>query len=115
MPPPSPSCAPAASAATGCGSSCPRSPVSATARPPAGMPSPGSPKPAPTSKHDKKDVSGKSVVVLGSVDAQKLRSSMTLFEAAADEDTAPVFARVLDHLHDGARDAATLSILETTR
>jgi uncharacterized protein (DUF1810 family) len=48
--------------------------------------------------------------ILGPVDAVKLRSSMTLFEAAAD-DPAP-FARVLDRFFGGERDAATLARLQ---
>jgi uncharacterized protein (DUF1810 family) len=47
--------------------------------------------------------------VLGPVDAQKLRSSMTLFAAAAPEERA--FADVLDRFFAGARDEATLSRL----
>jgi uncharacterized protein (DUF1810 family) len=47
--------------------------------------------------------------ILGPVDAQKLRSSMTLFAtAAADE---PVFREVLDRYFDGAEDGATTSRL----
>ena len=49
------------------------------------------------------------VAVLGSVDAQKLRSSMTLF-AAADPGE-PVFGEVLDRYFAGDRDEATLSRL----
>ncbi|MGW5238097.1 DUF1810 domain-containing protein [Monashia sp. NPDC004114] len=50
--------------------------------------------------------------VLGSIDAVKLRSSMTLFERAAENpDTASLFASVLDHYFDGRRDDATLGIL----
>ncbi|WP_448627629.1 DUF1810 domain-containing protein [Geodermatophilus sp. URMC 64] len=48
------------------------------------------------------------VAVLGSVDAQKLRSSMTLF-AAADGD--PVFAQVLDKYFGGTPDELTLGRL----
>jgi uncharacterized protein (DUF1810 family) len=48
--------------------------------------------------------------ILGAVDALKLRSSMTLFEAAA-EDPAP-FAAVLDGFFAGERDAATLGLLD---
>jgi uncharacterized protein (DUF1810 family) len=49
------------------------------------------------------------VSVLGSIDATKLRSSMTLFErAGADE---PVFAQVLEKYFGGARDDATLDRL----
>ena len=45
------------------------------------------------------------VEVFGSIDAVKLRSSMTLFAAASDE---PVFAAVLDRYFAGERDPATL-------
>lgn len=47
--------------------------------------------------------------IFGSVDAMKLRSSMTLF-AAADPDE-PVFAEVLAKYFDGAPDDATLARL----
>jgi uncharacterized protein (DUF1810 family) len=43
--------------------------------------------------------------VLGPVDAQKLRSSMTLFAHAAPDE--PVFREVLDHYFDGIEDDAT--------
>ncbi|RBY91033.1 DUF1810 domain-containing protein [Blastococcus sp. TF02A-30] len=49
------------------------------------------------------------VQVMGPVDAQKLRSSMTLF-AHADPDQ-PVFRQVLDHYFGGAEDDATTSLL----
>ncbi|MDP5185103.1 DUF1810 domain-containing protein [Blastococcus sp. BMG 814] len=49
------------------------------------------------------------VAVLGPVDAQKLRSSMTLF-ARADPGQ-PVFREVLDHYFGGAEDDATTSRL----
>lgn len=49
------------------------------------------------------------VRVLGSVDALKLRSSMTLFEAAAPDER--VFGEVLERFYDGERDAATTSQL----
>jgi uncharacterized protein (DUF1810 family) len=45
------------------------------------------------------------VVVLGPIDALKLRSCMTLFDRAAPEE--PVFARVLDQYYDGSPDEAT--------
>ena len=48
--------------------------------------------------------------ILGPIDAIKLRSSMTLFEAVA-ADPAP-FAAVLDAFFGGERDAATLSLLD---
>ncbi|MGY2065579.1 DUF1810 domain-containing protein [Blastococcus sp. SYSU DS0619] len=49
------------------------------------------------------------VRVMGSIDAQKLRSSMTLFARAAPEQ--PVFREVLDHYFGGAEDEATTSRL----
>lgn len=49
------------------------------------------------------------VAVFGSVDAQKLRSSMTLFAAAAPDE--PAFREVLQHWFDGVEDDATLSRL----
>ena len=49
------------------------------------------------------------VAVLGSTDAMKLRSSMTLF-AAADPDE-PVYVEVLDKYFGGRQDDATLSRL----
>lgn len=49
------------------------------------------------------------VRVLGSIDALKLRSSMTLFEAAAPDER--VFGEVLERFYDGERDAATTSRL----
>jgi uncharacterized protein (DUF1810 family) len=50
---------------------------------------------------------GDPVAVFGSVDALKLRSSMTLFAHAADGE--PVFAEVLARFYGGAEDEATLS------
>lgn len=47
--------------------------------------------------------------ILGGVDAMKLRSSMTLFELAA-EDPAP-FTAVLETFYGGERDVATLSLV----
>jgi uncharacterized protein (DUF1810 family) len=47
--------------------------------------------------------------IFGSVDAMKFRSSMTLFEQAA-EDPAP-FAEALELFNGGARDEATLALL----
>jgi uncharacterized protein (DUF1810 family) len=47
--------------------------------------------------------------VFGSVDAMKLRSSMTLFAAAAPEE--PVFREVLDHYFGGELDEETTSRL----
>jgi uncharacterized protein (DUF1810 family) len=48
--------------------------------------------------------------ILGPVDAVKLRSSMTLFEAVA-EDRSP-FAAVLDAFFGSERDPATLQLLD---
>jgi uncharacterized protein (DUF1810 family) len=47
--------------------------------------------------------------VLGSVDAVKLRSSMTLFTLA--DPTEPLFAEVLDRFFDGERDDRTVRLL----
>lgn len=50
--------------------------------------------------------------VLGGIDAIKLASSMTLFEAvAAGPDEAAPFARILDRFYAGRRDRATLDRL----
>jgi uncharacterized protein (DUF1810 family) len=49
------------------------------------------------------------VAVLGPVDALKLRSSMTLFQAAAPDES--VFGSVLGHLYRGEPDPATLALL----
>lgn len=46
--------------------------------------------------------------VLGHIDAMKLRSCMTLFDAVEPES---VFAEVLKKFYDGKRDARTLKIL----
>ncbi len=48
------------------------------------------------------------VAVFGLVDAMKLRSSLTLFEAAHYSD---LFADALDRWFDGERDASTLHLL----
>jgi uncharacterized protein (DUF1810 family) len=50
------------------------------------------------------------VAVLGSIDAQKLRSSMTLFAQVAPEE--PVFAAVLDRCFGGADDPLTRELLD---
>jgi uncharacterized protein (DUF1810 family) len=47
--------------------------------------------------------------IMGSPDDLKLRSSMTLFQAAAP--TQPLFAEVLQAFYDGEQDAATLQRL----
>ena len=43
--------------------------------------------------------------IFGSIDAVKLRSSMTLFHRAAPDE--PVFRKVLDRFYDGRADEAT--------
>ena len=52
---------------------------------------------------------GSADAILGTVDAMKLHSSMTLFAAAAD-DPAP-FDAVLARFYGGTRDAATIALL----
>jgi len=47
--------------------------------------------------------------ILGSIDAMKLRSSMTLFHRAAPDE--PEFALILDRYFDGVEDEATLTRL----
>jgi len=49
--------------------------------------------------------------MLGTVDAMKFRSSMTLFEAASPGEN--VFGAALDAFYGGERDAATLRLLGT--
>lgn len=49
------------------------------------------------------------VQILGSIDAIKLRSSMTLFSAV--EQTHPVFGLVLDKFFKGEKDVLTLKLL----
>jgi uncharacterized protein (DUF1810 family) len=53
------------------------------------------------------------VRVLGPVDAMKLRSSMTLFEAASRDSTHEVFGRVLDRFYGSDRDDRTLELLRS--
>jgi uncharacterized protein (DUF1810 family) len=48
--------------------------------------------------------------VMGTVDAMKLRSSMTLFAHAADDDRD--FVAVLDKYYSGERDPVTVELLE---
>lgn len=48
------------------------------------------------------------VAVFGSIDAMKLRSSLTLFEAASPH---PMFAAALDRWFGGERDTATINLL----
>lgn len=55
---------------------------------------------------------GTAEAILGPVDAIKLRSSSTLFDAVAD-DPAP-FRAALDRFYGGERDAATLALLATS-
>ena len=49
------------------------------------------------------------IAVFGTIDAMKLRSSLTLFEAATPS---PLFAEALDRWFSGARDPATRQMLE---
>ena len=49
--------------------------------------------------------------VLGSIDAQKAFSSLTLFDAVASDD---IFAKCLERWFDGKRDKRTLLLLKTT-
>jgi uncharacterized protein (DUF1810 family) len=51
--------------------------------------------------------------ILGSGDAMKVRSSMTLFQRTAPED--PVFAEVLRRFYDGVADAATDALIAGSR
>lgn len=56
-------------------------------------------------------IEGKSSVdILGSVDALKLRSSMTLFSSVSEEES--IFVRVLDKFYGGEADKLTLELLE---
>jgi uncharacterized protein (DUF1810 family) len=48
--------------------------------------------------------------IFGSIDALKLRSSMTLFALAAPEES--VFGAVLEKFYDGDLDAATVTLLQ---
>ncbi|MDG6078909.1 DUF1810 family protein [Erythrobacter litoralis] len=50
--------------------------------------------------------------ILGQVDAIKFRSSMTLFEAACEDDQ--VFADALDAFYDGERCARTLDAIQSS-
>lgn len=50
-------------------------------------------------------------VVLGSVDAMKLRSSMTVFARAAEAEGAAPFRAVLDRFFEGEEDPRTLALL----
>jgi uncharacterized protein (DUF1810 family) len=53
------------------------------------------------------------ITIFGPVDALKLRSSLTLFEAAAAEPA--LFAQALDALYGGVRDSETLRLLAAQR
>lgn len=54
---------------------------------------------------------GGATTILGAIDAVKLRSSMTLFEAVAATDAKAPFRAALDCFFAGERDAATLERL----
>jgi uncharacterized protein (DUF1810 family) len=47
--------------------------------------------------------------IFGSLDAMKVRSSMTLFHRAASDD--PVFGQVLDRFYAGTEDELTIALL----
>lgn len=49
------------------------------------------------------------VAVFGGIDSMKLKSSMTLFTAAAPDD--PLFRQVLDKYYGGEQDSLTLRLL----
>ena len=49
------------------------------------------------------------VAIFGSVDAQKLQSSMTLFSRV--ENTGPIFGAVVDHYFGGEVDTRTIDLL----
>ena len=49
------------------------------------------------------------VAVFGGIDSMKLKSSMTLFAAAAPDD--PLFRQVLDKYYGGEQDSLTLRLL----
>lgn len=51
--------------------------------------------------------------ILGSIDAMKFRSSMTLFEAAGDDGATVCFGAALDGLCEGHRDERTLQLLRS--
>ena len=119
----SPSSGAGASRATGCGSSSRSSPAWAAARRRASTASRRRPRRAPISpircsargcanvrQPCSPTAAQRAEAILGPIDAIKLRSSMTLFEAVAD-DPAP-FAAVLDAFFGGERDAATLNMLD---
>ena len=51
--------------------------------------------------------------IFGGIDAQKLRSSMTLFcQTAPDE---PLFGQVIDTYFDGQQDSATIQLIRSVR
>ncbi|MBB6124190.1 DUF1810 domain-containing protein [Sphingobium subterraneum] len=56
--------------------------------------------------------SSNAVAVFGDIDAMKLRSSLTLFEAVAPH---PLFAAALNRWFRGERDAMTLALLDEPR
>jgi uncharacterized protein (DUF1810 family) len=56
--------------------------------------------------------SGSAEAILGGIDAVKLRSSMTLFAAVADDPT--LFRAALDRFFGGEDDRATLDLLAST-
>ncbi|XHS01630.1 hypothetical protein ACFB49_32380 [Sphingomonas sp. DBB INV C78] len=49
--------------------------------------------------------------IMGGIDAIKLRSSLTLFDAVADDPAAEPFAEALATFYDGERDERTLALI----
>ena len=115
----SPSCGAGARRATGCGSSSRRSPGSATARwrgiyairdadeARAYLAHPAARRAAARGDAAVTAAPGSAEAILGGIDAMKLRSSMTLFAAVAD-DPAP-FEAALRRFFDGEADPETLA------
>ncbi len=54
---------------------------------------------------------GRADDILGSIDAMKVRSSMTLFHRAAPEE--PAFRQVLERYYDGVEDDLTIGLLQS--
>lgn len=52
--------------------------------------------------------------IMGPIDAIKLRSSLTLFDAVAPPSGSEPFARLLDLFFDGERDGRTLELLKAS-
>ena len=52
------------------------------------------------------------VAIFGGIDARKLRSSMTLFDAVSPND---IYSKVIEVFYSGKRDAYTLRLIEEAR